>query len=140
MRAYIRHPIDIPLNVDIRKPPVKIHSLKDVSEGGLCFYTDHALPSGTLIHISIPIDDNRYEEDCIVMWSKQVEKGFLTGVRFKDSASAFRARMMEQVCYIEQYRKEQLKQGRPLQWAEAAREWIEKFGASFPDFNTDKNT
>lgn len=41
--------------------------------------------------------------------------------------------MVEQVCYIENYRQEVLrKEGRQLDGEAAAREWIDRFAASFP--------
>lgn len=138
MRAYIRHPTDVPLNVKVKNPPVRIHGLKDVSEGGLCFHSDKKLPKGTVISISIPVNNKRYEESCVVVWCRPSKKGYETGVRFQSSESAFRARMVEQICYIEKYRKEQLGQGRELAWSEAAEEWIARYGASFPDFNKSK--
>ncbi len=41
--------------------------------------------------------------------------------------------MIEQVCYIEQYRKEVLKkEGRKLSGEEAAMEWVEKYAKDSP--------
>jgi hypothetical protein len=53
------------------------------------------------------------------------------------SAFCFQQKMkpllVEQVCHIEQYKKEVfLKEGRLLSGDEAAAEWIEKFANQFP--------
>ena len=45
----------------------------------------------------------------------------------------FRARMVEQVCHIEQYKHQVLKkEGRKLSGEEAALEWIQKYAPQFP--------
>ena len=41
--------------------------------------------------------------------------------------------MVEQLCYIERYRRETLeKEGRDLDSTQAAMEWVSKYAASFP--------
>ena len=56
------------------------------------------------------------------------------GVEFLDRRDAFRARMVEQVCHIENYRKTVYHtEGRVLAGKEAALEWIGKYAAHFPD-------
>ncbi len=48
------------------------------------------------------------------------------------------ARMVEQICHIEQYKNEILKaEGRQLDSKQAALEWIQKFASEFP--NPDSN-
>lgn len=43
-------------------------------------------------------------------------------------------RLIEQACYIEEYRKEVFsQQGRQLSEEEAAKEWIDKYAGIFPD-------
>jgi hypothetical protein len=55
-------------------------------------------------------------------------------VQFLDAADAFRARMVEQVCSIERYRREvRRREGRVLSGQEAAEEWIREHAARFPD-------
>ena len=46
--------------------------------------------------------------------------------------------MVEQICHIEQYRREVLKkEGRRLSSEEAASEWIVKYASDFPDTGPD---
>ncbi len=55
------------------------------------------------------------------------------GVQFLDASDAFRVRMVEQVCAIEEYRRQQVEEeGRELSREEAAREWIATYGSRFP--------
>ena len=59
---------------------------------------------------------------------------FELGVEFLNADDAFRARMVEQVCYIENYKLTVFREeGRRLSLEEAAREWISKFASDFPE-------
>ena len=54
---------------------------------------------------------------------------------FLDAEDAFRARMVEQLCHIEDYRRSVHRtEGRDIGIDEAAVEWIDKFAAEFPEF------
>ena len=75
-----------------------------------------------------------FDADGIVIWCHESEDGYRIGLRFNDDDVAFALRMIEQVCHIEHYRGEVLRnEGRRLSSEEAAAEWIEKFAASFPN-------
>ncbi|MEO0444302.1 MAG: hypothetical protein AAFZ92_11295 [Pseudomonadota bacterium] len=55
------------------------------------------------------------------------------GVNFNSDQEAFSARMVEQACYIEQYKKDVFEaEGRVLSSDEAATEWITRFANQFP--------
>ncbi|HEU0077282.1 MAG TPA: hypothetical protein VFQ76_06510, partial [Longimicrobiaceae bacterium] len=59
---------------------------------------------------------------------------FCIGVQFLDAGDAFRARMVEQVCSIDRYRRQvREREGRELTGQEAAEEWIRDHAARFPD-------
>jgi hypothetical protein len=63
--------------------------------------------------------------------------GYELGVTFLDAEDAFRARMVEQLCHIEDYRRSVMRtQGRELSLDEAATEWIEKFAEDFPEIGS----
>jgi hypothetical protein len=47
-------------------------------------------------------------------------------------SEAFRARMVEQICHIERYHRQQLSDGRFVSEEEAAIEWIAKYAGQFP--------
>jgi len=70
----------------------------------------------------------------VVIWCRPGEDGcFEVGVRFTDAGTQFRMRMVEQICHIEQFKKEiQEKEGRTLTGEEAALEWIRRYAKDFP--------
>ena len=68
-----------------------------------------------------------------VAWCKEGEQDYELGVEFLDPDDAFRMRMVEQVCYIQQYTNDVAKQeDRHLTREEAAVEWIAKYAGEFP--------
>ena len=70
----------------------------------------------------------------IVVWCSKRNNLYVVGVKFMDSQTAFRVRMVEQICYIEGYRKKVFEaEGRQLSYEEAAIEWITKYAKSFPN-------
>ena len=134
MRQFIRHPSDIPIEYNLGD--VVAHTeeyLKDISQGGLCFRSKVRMDSGCAIHIQISIRKPVFEANGIVVWCRRANGHYDVGVSFRDTQTEFRVRVVEQVCYIEQYKKEVLeKEGRVLSGKEAAFEWIEKHADSFP--------
>jgi hypothetical protein len=104
-----------------------------VSKGGLCFRSDSHVASGQFIQIKIPNGKLPFEATCMVAWCKKEGNGFEVGVKFEDKDTEFAMRLIEQACYIEEYRKDVLSQeGRQLTEDEAAKEWIDKFASAFP--------
>ena len=70
-----------------------------------------------------------------IIWCQKTTDHFVIGAKFLDKDDMFKARMVEQVCYIEHYKKEVLrKEGRSLSTEEAAQEWIKKYAKDFPMF------
>lgn len=60
------------------------------------------------------------------------------GIELLNRDDAFRARMVEQVCHIEKYRRTVKEtQGRSLTGEEAAMEWIGKYASTFPRWADD---
>ena len=69
-----------------------------------------------------------------------MDEGYEVGVEFVMPDDEYRARMVEQLCYIEHYkRRVQAREGRELSGEQAAREWIEKYAAHFPDLDGDES-
>ncbi len=134
MRKYIRHPTDIPIKYKIdENDPHKNEFLKNIGHGGLCFQSRKFIEKGTELIIHIAARKPEFVLKGLVVWCKELDKGYEIGVKFMDIHSEYRVRMVEQICYIEHYRKEVLhSQGRKLSHAEAAGEWIEKFADGFP--------
>lgn len=141
MRRFVRHAASIPIEVRTRfDPSWPSGDARNVSHGGLAFHTDQAMEPGTLVEIAIPWVYPRFETTARVAWCELAQPGWELGVEFLSAEDAFRGRMVEQVCQIEQYRRHVLEvEGRELSSDEAAREWIARFGHRFPDFGSDSS-
>lgn len=138
MRAYIRHPADVPIEFLPATDSVEIQSVKsvaqDVSLGGLSFSCKQRLPVGAIVKVRIPIVEPAFEAEAKVVWCLSRPDRFEAGIEFTSEKDAYTARMVEQVCHIEHYRmwvKEV--EGRELDGEHAAAEWIGKFAHDFPD-------
>ena len=133
-RRFIRHTADVPIEVrTVRGREARRQPAINISEGGLSFVSEENIPVGTTIEIRIEAVDPPFEAHARVVWVKAEEDGYCIGVQFLDAADAFRSRMVEQVCAIEQYRREvEEEEGRVLTQAEAAQEWITKYAGRFP--------
>ena len=135
MRRFIRHPSSIPVSIDIIDCGHlgDAASMVNVSRGGLCIESAAPLPQGAHLHISIPINQPPFEAVGEVAWCRTEHDHYQVGLSFDDSASAFSVRMVEQVCYIEHYRRSvEACEGRKLSSEEAAKEWIALYAADFP--------
>lgn len=138
MREYIRHPSSIPLEVKIADlPGPQNEYLNNVSLGGLSFHSKNKLETGAGITIRIPLLRETIQVSGQVVWCNEQSPGYEVGVAFRDREEAFRTRMVEQICHIEQYRNEVLElEHRQLTSEQAAKEWIKKYAGSFPELTT----
>jgi len=133
-RKYIRHPSDIPIKYTLtgvvagQKQP-----LNNISVGGISFQADRHIEKGTTISIQIDLIRPSFKGKTIVVWCQKKSDHYDLGVRFIDHNTGLRAYIVEQVCHIEQYKREVLeKEGRKLSGEEAAVEWINKYSKDFP--------
>jgi hypothetical protein len=133
-RRFIRHTADVPIEVRaVEMDGARMHPGLNVSEGGLSFVSDDDIPLGSTIEIRIPAVHPPFEAHARVVWRKPEDSRYCIGVEFLDAAMAFRARMVEQVCAIEEYRRQVFRdEGRRLSREDAAREWIGRFAEKFP--------
>ena len=141
-RAFIRHTAGVPLEVrPVTDGVVRTLESVNVSVGGLSFTSDEDIPVGTIIQIRVPEVDPPFEALARVVWTTPEEDHRCIGAQFLDAADAFRARMVEQVCAIEQYRQEVLeREGRALTAQQAATEWIAKYAGRFPHARMESGT
>jgi hypothetical protein len=134
MRQFIRHPADIPIEVSPvdaggARPP----RLVNVGMGGLAFRSHSAIRPAHKVRVRIDCVRPAFETTARVAWCRACDGEYELGLAFTDLDDAFRARMVEQICFIEHYRKEvRATQGRALTAEDAAREWIERNAAGFP--------
>lgn len=139
MRKYIRHPLDIPITYKLEDVASQSREyLENISEGGLSFHSKISIKKGSLILIQIPTIKPKFMAKAEVVWCRKTGEDYDVGVKFLDQETEFRARMVEQVCHIEHYRKKVLEEeGRKLSTEEAAIEWIDKFAKHFPAIDED---
>lgn len=133
-REFIRHPSSIPLEVAPHSAREQLNlKLNNVSRGGLSFDSPVEFHQGTLIKIKITHIKPVFKVDAVVLWCQKLQDHYELGVRFLDHQDAFRVRMIEQICHIEEYRlNAQKKSGKRISKNKASLEWIEKYGPSFP--------
>ena len=135
-RKFVRHPSDIPIEYEHDLSGIVAHDtdyLNNISFGGLSFQAKKHLEEGSLVNVRIPFVKPVFEIKSRVVWCKGVDDRFDVGVEFLEREKLFRARMVEQVCHIEHYKKQTLEEeGRALTGEEAALEWIAKHAAEFP--------
>ncbi|MBI5272147.1 MAG: PilZ domain-containing protein [Burkholderiales bacterium] len=135
MRQFTRHVIDVPVRVGFAPDdhPGAFHT-RDVGQGGLAFRCSCAVPAGRPVDVCIDCVEPPFHAHAQVAWCRpHPVSGYELGVRFLDADDAFRARMVAQVCAIEDYRRSVRRtQGRDLAPEEAAAEWIERHAADFP--------
>ena len=135
-RRFIRHPSDIPIVADYKLPRLKAaesERLKNISAGGLSFLSGSRLDVGVVVRILIPVVNPAFEIAARVVWCARTNGTFDVGVEFLEPDTVFEARMIEQVCHIEHYKRQVFeKEGRVLTNQQASLEWIAKCAADFP--------
>jgi len=135
MRAYIRHPADVPIEFSPLADASGEQTLaQDVSLGGLSFSSSGKLPVGSIVKVRIPVVNPPFEAEARVVWCLARPDRYEAGIEFVSEQDAYTARMVEQICHIEHYRmwvKEV--EGRELDGEHAALEWIDKYAKDFPN-------
>jgi hypothetical protein len=137
VRQFIRHAANVPLACSrAGHRDEDPQELTNVSFGGLAFISSNCHAPGDVLELSFPSLRNEPPLRGEVVWSRtdtnsQPERYF-EGIRFLDERDHFRARLVEQICYIEAYTAQQKSQGRDLTHQEAAEEWTQKYAAIFP--------
>jgi hypothetical protein len=139
MRNYIRHPADVPIHLRVQQAGAAgAERIRNIGVGGLCCTSRVGLAQGVLVRVRIPVREPPFESEGMVVWCRRSNGDFEVGIQFLGQEDAFRARMVEQVCHIEHYRRRvREREGRELSPEQAAREWIEKYAAEFPDSDGD---
>lgn len=134
MRQYIRHPFSIPIKYKTdMNGNIHHEDMRNISEGGLCFQAQTAIAPGSEIVINIAVKEPPFEARGVVMWCKKETNCYEVGVQFDTPTAEFAMRMVEQICYIEQYRRDVKEfEGRDLASDAAAKEWIAKYAREFP--------
>ncbi len=107
-----------------------------MSHGGLAFLSSDPHALGDMVDIAFPSLRNAPVLEGEVVWTRPLPNDgnrHIEGIRFLNEQDHFRARMIEQICYMLIYLRDQQEAGRALTMEEAAEEWSDKFAAVFPD-------
>lgn len=136
-RAHTRHAADMP--IEVRLQDIVTHRteyLHDISFGGLSFRSSSPLAVNTLVDIRIPLVRPVFHASGRVVWCRPNAAdaaAFDVGVEFIGTRDNFRVRMLEQICHIENFKKELAAQtGKPVTGEQAALEWIRRYADKFP--------
>lgn len=131
-RQFIRHPSSIPIQFSLGRRRYR-HQVRDVSHGGLCFSSRHAVETGKTILLKISTCQPNFEAQGVVRWCRPEGDVYLIGVEFSDESVRYAVRMVEQICHIEAYRRQiSAETGEQLNSQQAALRWINKYAGSFP--------
>ena len=131
-REFFRHPVDIPIQIFPQELNAGAHvPMSDIGEGGIAFQTNVFFKNGARLKVRIPHVYPPFEAVGVVCWHRRLDDQLEVGLMFLDEDTAFRVRMVEQICHIEKYRKQLRADGRSVSFQKAASEWIEKYAADF---------
>lgn len=134
-RQYIRHPSSIPIQFRMGRQHYR-RQVRDVSHGGLCFSSHEAVETGTTILVEITACEPAFQAEGLVRWCRSDGDSFLIGVTFSEDSVRFAMRMVEQLCYIEAYRRRlETETGEKLDSHQAAARWISEFASRFPQLD-----
>jgi hypothetical protein len=134
-RQFIRHPSSIPIQFRLGRQHYR-RKVRDVSHGGLCFSSDEAVEAGAVILVEITACEPTFHAEGLVRWCRPDGDEFLVGVTFNEQSVRFAVRMVEQLCYIEAYRRRlEEETGEKLDSQQAAARWINKFASRFPQLD-----
>ena len=105
LRHFIRHPVNIPIEAILADNAClpssgNAHSL---GLGGLAFSTDLELKPGSIIQIKILHKLVEFITEARVVWCRVEGQNTDLGVEFLNPDDAFTARMVEQICHLENY-------------------------------------
>ena len=136
-RRFYRHPIKCPIQVrEAAEHPAERLESVNISEGGLCFFSEHSLVPKTSVEVDIPIREKSFHIRARVVYSHEDAQTSLykTGVTFEDTDSLFKAKLAEEILAIEKFREALVRlEGREVSEEEAARQWITKYAKKFGD-------
>jgi len=134
-RKFYRHPIKVPIQLTRVENQTTLNSqAEDLSQGGLAFFWPEAIPAGTHLQLSIPVENQLFKMMAHVTHCEKDPETtlFKTGVCFEDSVSAFRAKLAEEIIQIRQYcEKMSVLRGQPLSEEEGAKMWIHRNAENF---------
>lgn len=133
MRRFLRHPSTMPVQLVPRKRScLDAQRLNDISLGGVACHCVRRFRRGTAVQMRVPLLGDQACCNGIVAWCRKQAGSYLIGVAFIDEDTLFRARMVEQLCQIEVYRREREHAlGCALTMDTVATEWVAAHAAAY---------
>jgi len=138
-RRFFRHPTSIPVECRVDgHDDFYPHEMRDASHGGIAFASDRPYELGDIVELRYPTLPHPEAVRGMIVWTVEAEGDggdtHINGLSFSDAASHFHGRIVEQICCIEDYRRQQrTEHGRELSSRDAAAEWIAANAADFPN-------
>lgn len=134
MKRLIDHPVEFPIVVSTTGSTCGDQASHcNLGDGCLTCYLTKELKPGEPVTLSVPAIKQPCAVSGCVTRCERFAQGFEVSILFKDATEAFKSKMLEQVCQIEHYRRELLRQGRSLDLETAAHEWIEQYSDQFSE-------
>ncbi len=137
-RRFFRHPSSVPVECRVDgHNDFYPHEMRDVSYGGIAFESNRPYELGDIVELRYPTLAHPEVVRGMIVWTVEAENDegdtHINGLSFSDASAHYHGRIVEQICYIEDYRRAQREQhGRELSSHEAAAEWITANAAEFP--------
>ena len=140
MRSFIRHPSDIPIAIQQQHGDTVPLHLSNISHGGLALISDTPYRRDTILRVEIDLVEPAFTAQVRVAWCHSNGSQYSIGVTFLEQDDSYTARMVEQVCHIEQYKQDVYRRtGKRISNNQAAAEWISRHAADFPNSAEKRN-
>ena len=133
-RKFYRHPIHVPLKIEVTGHDEMRSESEDLSLGGLSFFSPSHLSKGDTVRVYIPVKEKMFEVNGKTAYSVGDKKSgkYRSGILFTDMPSAFKAKLAEEALEIMEYRRVLSKEtGKEVSEEEAAQKWIQQFANRF---------
>lgn len=133
--GFIHHQRAYPLNYKCLLPDIEDeYSTDGQGDTGLLFHSEKYLKPGTAIEATVTLNKRLEKIRGRVVMVRDREDYYEIGLWLGHQEDASRARIVEQICYIEEYIREKKFREGPfvLNRDRAAEEWISKYSAGVP--------
>jgi hypothetical protein len=137
-RKFIRHPTELPLSYH-RVECTQVESTPRFENDlvGLSFESNEPVEPGAILDVTVRAYNEDHTFQGQVVRILYLGNRYEIGLCFNSESSAFRVRMIEQICHIETYRRRLCEiEGCSIATERAAKEWIEMYSAQFPKLST----
>ena len=139
IRRHIRHVTGIPVEITLdfnSRYHTEEDEITNVSLGGMCFIANDRLDISDEIQVKFPALKQNETINGKVVWCTKVKQGYEVGLEFEDPEEVDRLKTVDQICQVENFRKEKERlEGRQLSSEQAASEWISQITGNFSALN-----